>query len=66
MSIIGSSWKGEETPQEQYKNITGNEFHGTENELRKQIEKDIGSGYTSRIERSKLRDLNNQVNPNKE
>ena len=61
MSIIGSSWSDEPSPEEQYKEITGEDFYGDSRELRKQIERKIGDGYTSKTERNKLRDLlNNQ------
>jgi len=57
MSIIGSSWKEEPTPEEQYEEITGNKFQGTQKELEKEIEKSLDNNWTSKTERSKLRDL---------
>lgn len=62
MSIIGSSWKEEPTPEDQYKEATGNDFYGSKEELKKQLEKDINGSHTSRSERNSLRDLLNELN----
>lgn len=64
MSIIGSSWKDEETPEEQYESITGNKYQGDKGELHKQIEKDIDDSYTSKTERIKLMNLQSKLNNN--
>lgn len=64
MSILGSNWKEEETPQEKYDKIIGGEFYGDENELRKQIEKDIDNNFTSKTERRDLMDLFNELENN--
>lgn len=62
MSMIGSSWKDDPTPEEQHKEITGREFCGSKRELEKEIQKGIDSGYSSKTERSRLRDLQVDIN----
>jgi hypothetical protein len=62
MSIIGSNWKDEPTDREKYEEITGHEFHGTDEELAKQIDKDIDNGWTSRSERKNLINLRADIN----
>lgn len=57
MSLIGSSWKEEPSPEEIYKEITGDNFIGSKTELKKEIEKEIDNQYTSRLSRNKLQDL---------
>lgn len=62
MGIIGSSWKDEETPEEQYKNITGQDYQG--DNLRKDIEMELDSKYTSRNARRQLLDLLTEITKN--
>lgn len=61
MSIIGSSWKDEATPEEEYGDITGEEFSGSRKDLEKRISRKLEDSYTGKSERSKLRDLQERM-----
>lgn len=61
MSIIGSSWKDDPTPEERYEDITGQKYQGNIKDLSKDIEKEIDSSYTSKTGRNQLRDLLNDI-----
>jgi hypothetical protein len=62
MSMIGSSWEDEPTPEERYEDITGQKYFGSRRNLEKDIENEINSSYTSKTSRNQLRDLLNDIN----
>lgn len=62
MALFGSSWKDEPTPEEQYNEITGEEFHGDSKELRKRIENKLQETHITKTERNKLNELLNDEN----
>lgn len=55
MALFGSDWKDEVSNEEKYEQITGQKYAG--DNLRKDIEHEIDSGYTSKESRSQLLDL---------
>ena len=58
--MFGSNWLDEEPSEEskeKFKSITGEDFHGSKDELEKRIERIKESGFTSRGEDSALNDL---------
>lgn len=59
MSIIGSSWKDEETPEEKFEQITG--YKLSSDEIPKEIDKRLESNWISRSERQELKDLQNSM-----
>lgn len=59
MSIIGGSWKAEDSHEEQYSQITGEELVGSN--LNKRIEQKLGDSYTSRTERKQLQELQSKI-----
>ena len=66
MSMLFSSLREDETPQEKYKSITGFEYPPTSiSELERQIERDLADPYCSKIDRVKLMDLREQINNSK-
>ena len=63
MSILGSSWKDESVLlEEKYENITGQQYTG--NNLRKDVEKEIESNYTSKESRKQLLNLLQEIYEN--
>lgn len=61
MSILGSSWKDESVIlEEKFENITGQQYTG--NNLRKDVEKEIESNYTSKESRRQLLNLLQEIN----
>ena len=60
MPLFGRSWDDDEPTykeKEEYKRLTGVDFQGPREELKKQVERDIDDGFTSRGERSGLLDF---------
>lgn len=62
MGIIGRNWSEDPALEEQYEEITGNKFNGSKRDLEKEIELGINNNFTSRTERKKLIDLQNNIN----
>ena len=51
MPLFGRSWDDDEPTykeKEEYKRLTGVDFQGSREELKKQVERDIDDGFTSR------------------
>jgi hypothetical protein len=66
MSILGSSWKEEEPTEDEirkFRNVTGEEFHGSKKDLEKRITKIKDSNWTSSLEKKRLSDLEDDLNP---
>jgi len=59
MSMIGSSWKDDETPAEKFEEITG--YKPESDNIPREIDKRLEGTWLSRSERQELNDLQNSM-----